>query len=226
VQEARDATRFRDLTLAEFVDRLASSEPVPGGGSAAAVAASFGAALVTMVASLSQDRERYAAHEAMLHDAAAAGRALAARFLDLADADARAYGAYAAALKQPRDTDAERATRTAAIGASARAAAEVPLDTLRACLELVVAAERLAGRSNVNASSDVSVAALLADACARAAGANVLINLPATDDPHWAQDTAEIVVQLQAAVEDLALMTREAVGSGRPRDPIPPVDGE
>jgi formiminotetrahydrofolate cyclodeaminase len=222
VQDARETTRYRDLTLAEFVDRLASPDPIPGGGSAAAVAASLGAALVAMVASLSIGRERYAQHAANLAETAVTGRHLAARLLELAEDDALAYGRYAAALKRPKDTDAHREARALEIAGAARRAAEVPLETLRACLDVAVAAERIAGRSNVNAASDLAVAALLANAAAQAAGANVIVNLPAIEDLDWTEETARTVVELQNAVEDVAQMTRETVGSRTARGPVEP----
>ena len=226
MQDARDPSRFRDLTLAEFVDRLASADPIPGGGSAAAVAASLGAALVTMVASLSVGREKYAQHTANLEDVASTGRRLSLALLELAEDDALAYGRYAVALKLPRDTDDQREARAREIGTAARRAAEVPLETLRACLQVVTAAERLAGRSNVNAASDLAVAALLADAGGKAAGANVLTNLPAIDDQEWADEAANAVVQLQSAIDDIAQMTREAVGNREARPPVYPPTGE
>jgi len=222
--EDRDAgpNSFRDLTLAQFVGRLASAEPVPGGGSAAAVAASIGAALLTMVASLSIGREKFAEHAATLEAAQGAGRALSDRFLTLADQDAAAFATYAAALRRPRATDGERVERSRAIAAAAVTATEIPAACVEACLDLAYALESIAGRSNPNASSDLVVGALLADAAAQAAAANVMINLPAVADQGWAGETSARVVEVLAAVGDLARQTRETVGSGHPRPPLRP----
>jgi formiminotetrahydrofolate cyclodeaminase len=214
--------RFRDLSLDEFTARLASSEPVPGGGSASAVAAALGAGLVTMVGTLTTGRPKYADHEPMLAWAIETGRRLADRFLTLADEDAEAFAGFAAALKMPRDSEDEIAARTAAMQGAARRAAEVPLACVEACLDLAGAAEALAGRSNPNAASDVDVAALLGEAAARGAAANVLINLPSTGDPELEGTMTARVAELLSAIEDLASQTHQAVASGERRDPLVP----
>jgi formiminotetrahydrofolate cyclodeaminase len=211
---------FGDLTLAGFVDRLASAEPVPGGGSASAVAASLAAALVAMVASLSQGRPKYAEHEALHIRSIERGRALATRFLGLADEDATAYAGFAAAMKLPRETEAEKATRTATLNRAARQAAEIPMRIVEACLELVSLAEALVGRSNVNASSDLNVAAMLGEAAARGAAENVIVNLPSVGDDTYAADATRRVKLLLDDVESLAGATREAVLSGVAREPL------
>lgn len=219
MNDAVPGSRFRDETLAGFVARLASAEPVPGGGSASAVAASLGAGLVTMVAELSLGRPKYAGYEATLTDAAEGGRALADRFLELADEDSQAYAQYAAALKQPRETEDQQATRRTAIRAAALRASETPLACIEACVELAALAESLAGRSNLNAASDVAVAALLAEAAARGASENVMINLGAIGDEALAEALRARALSLVHVVEDAASRAREAALRGELREP-------
>jgi formiminotetrahydrofolate cyclodeaminase len=207
--------------MGTFVDRLASADPVPGGGSASAVAASFGAGLVAMVAALSEGRPKYAAHAALHERAGEVGRRLVGRFLELADKDADAYMAFAAAMKLPRETDDERAVRSSAMQSAARRAADVPLETVEACLELVAAVESLAGRSNQNASSDLNVAALLGEAAARGAAENVLVNLPMIGDEDATGELTAQVMALLHSIGELAAATHAIVRSGDSRDPLP-----
>lgn len=215
------SSRFRDLTVAQFVDALASGEPVPGGGAAAAVAGSLGAALVAMVANLSVGRPKYEEHTALFERATPAAAELRYRMLALADEDATAFAGYGAAMKLPRQTDDEKAVRSAAIWVAALEATLSPLKTVEATLEIVALAEELAGRSNKNASSDLEVAALLSVAACRAAAANVYINLPSLGDENRARELFERTESIADAVERLAARTREVVRSGEARDPLP-----
>jgi len=210
----------RDQTLAEYTEDLASAVPVPGGGSAAAVAASLGASLIAMVARLCEGRPAFDIHRDTIDLALETGERLRQRFLELADEDAAAYGAFSIARRLPRGTDAERVVRDETVGVAARSAAEVPMACVEACLELAATAEMLAGRSNPNAGSDLGVAVLLAGAAGEAAAANVFVNLPFVDDQSWAVETRRRVVELLAAIEHLATMTRQTVGSGEQRDPV------
>lgn len=213
-------TPYSELTLAEFNERLASAEPVPGGGSASAVAASLAASLITMVAELSK-RPKYMEHSALHGKVEADGRALAARLLRLADEDAASYAAFGAALKLPRETDAEREIRTVAMQAAARTASEVPMQCVETCLDVILAAESLAGRCNQNASSDLTVATLLAEAAARGAAANVRVNLPSVGDDAWADAMEARVAGILEEIATTGQSCRSIVASGGLRGPVP-----
>ena len=211
---------FRDLTVGAFVDELASAAPVPGGGSASAVGAALGAGLVAMVASLSEGRPKYAAHAALHERGKDIGRRLAGQFLDLADEDSDAYAEFAAAMKLPKDSADEQAARKHALSSAARRAADVPMRTVEACLELVAVAETLVGRSNVNAASDLDVATLLGEAAARGAAANVLINLPSVDDASYTGEATAKVMGLLNSIEEIVATVHAGVRSGEPREPL------
>jgi formiminotetrahydrofolate cyclodeaminase len=213
----RAHSRFRDLTLGAFVDELASAQPVPGGGSASAVAAALAAGLVAMVAALSVGRPKYAHYGETHARAAAEGTNLKDRLLELADEDSAAYADFAAAMKLPRETEAEQASRKAALQAAARTAANVPLACVKACLEVAIVAESLAGRCNLNASSDLAVASLLAGAAAHGAGANVLVNLPMVGDEAYAETMQTRVESLLGEIDEIGRATREIVAIGELR---------
>ena len=166
-------------TLSGFVSSVATPQPTPGGGSVAAHAGGLGAALAQMVAGLTVGRKRYAAVDAEMREiavrAAALGNALAA----LVARDAAVYAIVSAAYKLPSETEAQRTEKTAVLDNALIVAAEVPLETARACAEVATLALAVAERGNSNAVSDAGVAALLAEAGCVGASYNVRINVSA-----------------------------------------------
>lgn len=173
-----DPTRLSDLTLNTLLDRLASSDPVPGGGSAAALAGAMGAALVGMVAELTIGRQEYAEHEAAIAELRADAHARRDLLRDLAEEDATAYASVIHARRMPKDSQPELEARAAALRAAMVDAARVPMRTAVVAAEVLELAERIAPIGNRNAVSDAGVAAQLAAAALRGALLNVRINLP------------------------------------------------
>jgi glutamate formiminotransferase/formiminotetrahydrofolate cyclodeaminase len=207
-----DAQSISEQSVARFTERLATRDPVPGGGSAAAVAGSIAAALVAMVVELSLGRPELAAHEPELRRIGEAAAARRRSLVDLAERDAAAYGAVIAARRLGRATDAERSSRRAAIAAATRDATKVPLETAESAAAVLELAAQVAPLGNPNAVSDAGVAAHLAAAAIRGALLNVRINLPylADDDP-LRSDAAARAEKMSAAAGRLEGVAREAV---------------
>lgn len=196
-----DQTQLTDLPVHDLLERLGSSDPVPGGGSAAALSGAMGAALVAMVAELTIGRPDYTEHEAVIRHLRFDALDRRAQLLDLAEQDAAAYEAVVRARRMPKGSDPEREARTAALRQAMVAAADVPLRAAVVAAEVLDLAQRIAPIGNRNAVSDAGVAALLAAAAIRGALLNVRINLPylADDDALRASAPAEL-----ARLEDLA----------------------
>jgi formiminotetrahydrofolate cyclodeaminase len=195
--------QLADLTVDGFLDRLASSDPAPGGGSASALAGAMAAGLVGMVAELTAGREQYAEHDAAVREIGAAAAGHRRTLMTLAQDDATAYDAVVRARRMPKETEAEQATRSSALRESMLEAARIPMQIATESLDVLQLAERIAPIGNKNAVSDAGVAALLAAAAMRGAILNVRINLPylAEDEPMRAEAPAEL-----ARLEELAGM--------------------
>jgi formiminotetrahydrofolate cyclodeaminase len=180
-----DSPRLSELTVAALLDRLASSDPAPGGGSAAGLAAAMGAGLVAMVAELTLGRPAYAAHEDLASDLRDAARARMDQLLALAEEDAVGYDAVVTARRMPKESEAEREARATALRSAMVEAARVPMQIALVAAEVLEMAERIAPIGNRNAVSDAGVAAQLAAVGLRGALLNVRINLPylAEDEP-------------------------------------------
>ena len=170
-------TDFSGLSLEEFLSRLASQAPTPGGGTAAAAAGAMGAALAEMVAALTLAREKFADSHGAMRSIAEAAATARREFLTLASEDAAAYDEVVAARRLPKDTEPLKAERAARLQTANRRATEVPLATARLAVGLLARLPELSEKGNPNAASDAGSAALLLEAAARGALLNVRINL-------------------------------------------------
>jgi formiminotetrahydrofolate cyclodeaminase len=168
--------------LGEWLERLSSSAPTPGGGAAAALGAATGAALVEMVVNLTVGKSAYVEHEPHVQPIGEQARALRLRALELAAADEAAFDRVMAAYGLPRQTAEEKAARSAAIQAATVEAARPPLEIAEVAARVIELAAALPGRSNRNVLSDVGVAAALAGAALESAAINVEVNLGALKD--------------------------------------------
>jgi formiminotetrahydrofolate cyclodeaminase len=197
------------LSVRDLAERLASRAPVPGGGSAAAIAGALGASLVGMVAELTIGRPDAADRDDVLRDVRDAAAGLRDQLLDLAETDAAAYDAVMTARRLPKTTDAERDERTRRMRHTILEAARVPLETARRSREVLDLAVRIAPIGNRNAISDAGVAAQMASAAVRGAVLNVRINLPylPADEPlrHEAAHEASMLEAAAVQREDEVL---------------------
>jgi methenyltetrahydrofolate cyclohydrolase len=171
-----------ELGAHDLLERFASSEPTPGGGSAAALAGALGAALVGMVAGMAKTRTGAAEERVRLEAALGRARAAGARLRALVDEDSAAFDGVMAAFRLPKATDEEKAARKAAIAAANVRATRAPQETAEQCLEVLGAAVEAAACGNPNALSDARTAAALAYAGLLGALENVRINTR-PDDP-------------------------------------------
>lgn len=174
--------KLYELSVEDYAEKLQSSEPAPGGGTAAAFSGLQGAALLTMVAELTLDREKFAEFAPLCQETVQQGDILCRRFVELTEEDAQAYFAVAAAFKLPKATEDEKKARSAAIQKATLHATKIPFETMKLGLKGLRMAATLAGKSNPNAASDLGVAALCLNACVQGAWLNVRINLSGLKD--------------------------------------------
>ena len=179
--------KLTERSVSDLLAAFRSSDPTPGGGSAAALSGAVGASLLAMVAGLARPQADSDDDVARLQQAGTRCVDLALQLERLIDRDAEAYDLVVGAYRLPKATDEEKAARTAAIQAALKAATEAPLEVMRLCREALTLAPVVGSLGNANASSDVKVAGGLLRAGLDGARENVEINLGSVKDVSYVQ---------------------------------------
>jgi glutamate formiminotransferase / formiminotetrahydrofolate cyclodeaminase len=194
-------------SVSGFVASVASSNPVPGGGSVAAHAGALAAALAQMVAGLTIGKKKYAGVEAQMKEVALNAVSLGNTLSALVKRDAEAYASVSEAYKLPKEPADAAALRSEAIASGLLKAAEVPLETARASVEVARLALSVAENGNTNAITDAGVAALLAEAACKGAAYNVRVNVQALEDRSRGKSLLEETEKLVREASNLAERT-------------------
>ena len=194
-------TEIKDTAIEPFLDQLASSAATPGGGSAAAILGGMGAALVSMVCNLTIGKKKYADVEDELKDVLAKAEDLRHRMTAMIQYDVRAFDTVMGAYGMPKDTDDEKAARSAAIQDALKMATEVPIRCCHLAREVIDLSLIASEKGNINVISDAGVGVLSAYAALRSAALNVYINAKMISDTSFVESKLSDLEGLLAGAE-------------------------
>lgn len=185
-------------TVEEFLNELASNSPAPGGGSVAALAGALGSALTAMVCNLTIGKKKYADVEEGIKKVLEKIDPLREQFTGLINKDTQAFNKVMEAYALPKEGDALKTIRSAAIQSATKEATLVPLEVMKICVDALALAKFVAEKGNSNSVSDAGVAALMLQAAAEGAALNVKINLAGINDIEfvgWKSEELESVMK-------------------------------
>lgn len=201
--ENKDRKQLVDLTVKGFAEETSRESPAPGGGTISAYMGALGAALGTMVANLSSHKAGWDERWEYFGRWAERGQVLMDELLHLVDEDTEAFNRIMSAFGMPKTTDEDKRLRSAAIQEATLYAAQIPLRTMKASMQVFDICRAMATDGNPNSVSDAGVGALAARAAVLGAGLNVKINASSLKD----RSTAEALI---AEAEGLINKANEA----------------
>ncbi len=177
-----------DYSCKDFVEVLASKEPVPGGGGASALMGAVGTALGNMVGSLTVGKKRYADVEEDMQRMKAKADALQQEFLHLVDRDAEVFEPLSKAYGLPRETPEQQKHKAEVMAAVLKDACSVPFEIMETCCEAIDLMAEFAEKGSAIAISDAGCGAAFCRAALIGASLNVFINTKSMDDRTYAED--------------------------------------
>jgi methenyltetrahydrofolate cyclohydrolase len=202
-----------DQKLGDYLDGLASAQPTPGGGSAAALSGALGAALASMVCRLTLGKEAYTSVQHEIEELLRQTEHLRLQFQRLMQEDIEAYGRLSASYKLPHGTSEEQAARSTAIQERLVEAALVPLEVAERAAELIKCCQRIAEIGNASVLSDVAAAAILTYGAAESAALLVRINLRSMKNDKLVADLGERLSRALVLISEGRLRVMAIVGS-------------
>lgn len=200
-----DPGQLASWTIADFLRKLASEDPVPGGGSVSALAGALGAALIAMYGKLGRLRKGISGDDQeVLQKISIEAASYQNKLMRLITEDSLAYTEVMQAYKLPKTTEEETKVRQQSIQRAFHLAVEIPLETMNACIECLHLIAEVALIGNPSAFSDLKVAQFLCHAGAKGAMENILINLPSIKDQEFVHMVDTKLTKFKQSLEDFS----------------------
>lgn len=190
------------FSVKDLLEKVASKEPVPGGGSVAALSISLAAALIGMVGGLTIGKKSSPARDEIMTDLVKTAHEIQDRLLEDIDRDADAYAGVMAAFRLPKGSETDKREREAAIEAALKEAARVPLSVAEAGVGLLSLAEIAVTQGNPNAVTDGAVGVMMARSGVLGALYNVRINLASIKDQAFKEELGRRADHLEKKVRE------------------------
>mgnify|MGYP000038991032 CR=1 FL=1 len=178
---------FTDKSCREFVEVLSSKAPVPGGGGASALAGALGTALGNMVGQLTLGKKKYAEVEEEIKALMEKAETLQQELLALVEKDAEVFEPLSKAYGMPRDTEEEKAEKDRVMAKVLKDAAEVPLEIMHKCCQVIDLQGEFAAKGSRLAVSDAGVGVIFCKSALQGASLNVFINTKSMKDRELAE---------------------------------------
>lgn len=190
------------MTVAGFIDELASNSPAPGGGSVSALNGAIAAALTSMVGNLTIGKKKYADVEDEMREIVSKVTEIQQELLEAVDKDTDAFNVVFAAFKWPKETEEEKAARSAEIQRGTKIAADVPMSVAEKAAKLMPLIEKVIMKGNQNSITDACCAMMACRYAVIGALLNVRINLSSIKDQDFVKEHADRAAELEKTVNE------------------------
>lgn len=179
--------KIADMSIKEYLDILKTDAPAPGGGGVSGLTAAQGISLTLMVIELTLGKKKYEEYMEFIEKSRERALGLYEELAVAADEDREVFLKLSEAYALPKETEEEKKIKQQVLGERSLAATEAPYKVMELSLEGLEITEKLVGKSNKMAVSDLGVAAACFLAACKSAWLNVKINLPYLTDKDRAQ---------------------------------------
>lgn len=179
--------KIADMSIKEYLDILKTDAPAPGGGGVSGLTAAQGISLTLMVIELTLGKKKYEEYMELIEKSRERALELYEELAVAADEDREVFLKLSEAYALPKETEEEKKIKQQVLGERSLAATEAPYKVMELSLEGLEITEKLVGKSNKMAVSDLGVAAACFLAACKSAWLNVKINLPYLTDKDRAQ---------------------------------------